>query len=96
MNATVESRNVEGRRPSGRRDQGTIRWFNTTLGYGFISVAPAVKQTFDIDPEFDLFFHGKELKSAPFPRRLDPGQPVEFTVAIGKKGPCATRVEIIP
>ena len=61
---------------------GTVKWFNTSKGYGFI--APD-------DGGQDLFVHHSEIKSEGF-ASLDEGQKVEFEVGEGKKGPCATNV----
>jgi len=61
---------------------GTVKWFNTSKGYGFI--APD-------DGGQDLFVHHSEIKSEGF-ASLDEGQKVQFEVGEGKKGPCATNV----
>ena len=61
---------------------GTVKWFNTSKGYGFI--APD-------DGSEDLFVHYSEIKTEGF-ASLEEGQRVEFEVGQGKKGPCATNV----
>ena len=61
---------------------GTVKWFNTSKGYGFI--APD-------DGTEDLFVHYSEIKTEGF-ASLEEGQRVEFEVGQGKKGPCATQV----
>ncbi len=61
---------------------GTVKWFNSSKGYGFI--APD-------DGGDDLFVHHSEIKTNGY-ASLDEGQKVEFTVGQGKKGPCATNV----
>jgi CspA family cold shock protein len=61
---------------------GTVKWFNTSKGYGFI--APD-------DGGEDLFVHYSEIKTEGF-ASLEEGQRVEFEVGQGKKGPCATNV----
>ena len=61
---------------------GTVKWFNTSKGYGFI--APD-------DGTEDLFVHYSEIKTEGF-ASLEEGQRVEFEVGQGKKGPCATKV----
>ena len=61
---------------------GTVKWFNSSKGYGFI--APD-------DGGDDLFVHHSEIKMGGY-ASLDEGQKVEFTVGEGKKGPCATNV----
>jgi CspA family cold shock protein len=61
---------------------GTVKWFNSNKGFGFISPA---------DGGEDLFVHHSEIKTEGY-ATLDEGQAVEFTVGQGKKGPCATNV----
>ncbi len=61
---------------------GTVKWFNASKGYGFI--------TPDGGGE-DLFVHHSEIKTQGY-ATLDEGQKVEFDVGQGKKGPCATNV----
>ena len=61
--------------------QGTVKWFNSEKGYGFI--------TQETGP--DLFVHHSEIDSSGF-RSLDEGQRVEFEVGQGQKGPQATAV----
>ena len=61
---------------------GTVKWFNSKKGFGFI--VPD-------DGGSDLFVHHSEIKTEGF-ATLDEGQKVEFEVGEGKKGPCATGV----
>ncbi len=61
---------------------GTVKWFNSSKGYGFITPD---------DGSDDLFVHHSEIKSEGY-ASLDEGQKVEFEVGEGKKGPCATSV----
>ena len=61
---------------------GTVKWFNSSKGYGFI--APD-------DGSEDLFIHHSDIKTEGY-ASLDEGQKVEFEVGQGKKGPCATNV----
>jgi len=61
---------------------GTVKWFNSSKGFGFISPD---------DGGDDLFVHHSEIKSEGY-ASLDEGQKVEFEVGEGKKGPCATNV----
>ncbi len=61
---------------------GTVKWFNTNKGYGFITPD---------DGGGDLFVHHSEIKTAGQASLTD-GQKVEFEVGQGKKGPCATNV----
>ena len=61
---------------------GTVKWFNSSKGFGFINPD---------DGSADLFVHHTEIKSNGY-ASLDEGQKVEFEVGQGKKGPCATNV----
>jgi CspA family cold shock protein len=61
---------------------GTVKWFNASKGYGFI--------TPDGGGE-DLFVHFSEIKIDGY-ATLDEGQKVNFEIGQGKKGPCATNV----
>ena len=63
---------------------GTVKFFNTEKGYGFIS------QT-DGD---DVFVHYSNIEGSGF-RSLDEGNNVEFEVAPGRKGPEAVNVKVI-
>ena len=63
------------------REQGIVKWFNDSKGYGFISQ--------DSGP--DLFAHQSEIQVEGF-RTLSEGQRVEFIVAEGNKGPQATKI----
>jgi CspA family cold shock protein len=57
------------------REQGTVKWFNSEKGYGFISR----------EGEKDVFVHFKSIQGDGF-RTLEEGQAVEFTVEQGRKG----------
>jgi CspA family cold shock protein len=61
---------------------GTVKWFNATKGFGFI--------TPDGGGE-DLFVHQSEIQMAGY-RELNEGQRVEFEVTQGKKGMQASSV----
>ena len=61
---------------------GTVKWFNSTKGFGFI--APD-------EGGDDLFVHHSEINMSGY-ASLDEGQKVEFVVGEGRKGPCATKV----
>ncbi len=62
--------------------KGTVKWFNSSKGFGFINPD---------DGGEDLFVHHSEIKTNGY-ASLDEGQKVEFEVGQGKKGPCATNV----
>jgi len=63
---------------------GTVKWFNSSKGFGFINPD---------DGGEDLFVHHSEIKTNGY-ASLDEGQKVEFEVGQGKKGPCATNVTL--
>lgn len=67
------------------REQGTVKWFNGSKGYGFIA-----REEGD-----DVFVHFSALPDDGGFRNLDEGQRVEFTVAQGPKGLQAENVVII-
>jgi len=62
--------------------KGTVKWFNSNKGFGFINPD---------DGGDDLFVHHTEIKTNGY-ASLDEGQKVDFEVGQGKKGPCATNV----
>lgn len=64
---------------------GTVKWFNETKGYGFISPDNGGK---------DFFVHHSDVKMEGF-RVLKEGQKVSFISVDGPKGPQATEVQII-
>jgi cold shock protein len=66
------------------RIQGSVKWFNSTKGFGFIAR--------DNGP--DVFVHYSAIKSAGF-KTLEEGQRVEFTVENGPKGLQATDVVML-
>jgi cold shock protein len=61
---------------------GTVKWFNSTKGFGFISPDGGGE---------DLFVHHSEIKASGY-ASLEEGQKVEYELGQGKKGPCATSV----
>ncbi len=61
---------------------GTVKWFNSDKGFGFITPDDGGK---------DLFVHFSEVKSSGY-ATLDEGQKVDYEVGEGQKGPCAKNV----
>jgi CspA family cold shock protein len=61
---------------------GTVKWFNESKGFGFISPA---------DGSDDVFVHFSAIQSGGF-RTLAEGQAVSFDVETGPKGLQATNV----
>ena len=66
------------------RKQGTVKWFNGSKGYGFISQEGGE----------DVFVHFQSIIGDGY-KTLEEGQKVEFTVGEGEKGPQAKDVEVI-
>jgi CspA family cold shock protein len=62
------------------RKAGTVKWFNDSKGFGFITPDDGSK---------DLFVHSTALQGA---RSLAEGEKVEFDVVQGAKGPAAETV----
>jgi len=64
--------------------QGRVKWFNNSKGYGFI----------EIDGGKDVFVHYSAIEGSGY-RSLEEGQPVEFEVTQGAKGPQASNVRLV-
>jgi len=64
---------------------GTVKFFNSDKGFGFITPASGEK---------DVFVHYSNLAGDGY-RSLDEGQQVEFDVAQGRKGPEAQNVRVL-
>ncbi|MBS1517900.1 MAG: cold shock domain-containing protein [Bacteroidetes bacterium] len=62
-------------------EKGTVKWFNATKGYGFITRSDGQ----------DVFVHFKAINSEGY-KKLDEGDQVEFEVEDGAKGPQAANV----
>jgi CspA family cold shock protein len=63
---------------------GTVKWFNGSKGYGFL--------TREGGP--DVFVHFSAIQVEGF-KNLEEGQKVEFTVEQGPKGPQASNVTLV-
>lgn len=63
------------------KEQGTVKWFNATKGYGFITRASGE----------DVFVHYSNIESDGY-KTLNEGQQVEFTIVQGPKGLAAANV----
>ena len=57
---------------------GTVKFFNTSKGFGFITQ----------DGGKDFFFHVSELKGS----TVNDGDRVEFDIGESQKGPCAVNI----
>ena len=60
--------------------EGTVKWFNSVKGFGFITPSNGGN---------DVFVHKSEA-----PDSLRDGDRVEYEVAQGDKGPTATKVRL--
>jgi cold shock protein len=74
----------EGANTMSERITGTVKWFNGSKGYGFISR----------DGGDDVFVHFSAIQADGY-RNLEEGQQVEFSVEQGPKGAQASNVTII-
>ncbi|MBP1721403.1 MAG: putative cold-shock DNA-binding domain protein [Deltaproteobacteria bacterium] len=63
--------------------KGTVKWFNEKKGYGFLSQ----------ENGNDVFVHYTSIKAEGF-KTLKEGDPVEFEVQDGPKGPQAINVKL--
>ncbi|WJG08175.1 cold-shock protein [Aliiglaciecola sp. LCG003] len=63
---------------------GTVKWFNESMGFGFIEQASGP----------DVFAHFSAIVSEGY-KTLADGQKVEFTLGEGKKGPQAENIVCI-
>jgi CspA family cold shock protein len=65
--------------------QGTVKWFNSEKGYGFIAVDGGGA---------DVFVHYSGITGSGY-RELVENQRVEFEVTQGQKGPQAENVTVL-
>jgi CspA family cold shock protein len=61
--------------------QGTVKWFNDSKGFGFITA----------DDGSDVFVHHSDIQSEGY-RSLTEGARVQFEIVAGQKGPRASKV----
>ncbi|NLY80115.1 MAG: cold-shock protein [Lysinibacillus sp.] len=61
--------------------QGTVKWFNSEKGFGFI----------EVEGGNDVFVHFSAIQGEGF-KTLEEGQKVEFTIEEGNRGPQASNV----
>ncbi|MCP1145744.1 MULTISPECIES: cold-shock protein [Ureibacillus] len=61
--------------------QGTVKWFNSEKGFGFI----------EVEGGNDVFVHFSAIQGEGF-KSLEEGQKVEFSVEEGNRGPQASNV----
>ncbi|PSK98387.1 MULTISPECIES: cold-shock protein [Nocardiopsidaceae] len=65
--------------------QGTVKWFNSEKGFGFIAVEGGGP---------DVFVHYSAIAGSGF-RNLEEDQSVEFEITQGPKGPQASNVRAL-
>jgi len=66
-------------------NKGTVKWFNGTKGYGFITNAENGE---------DVFVHFSGIVAEGF-KTLEEGQNVTFDITEGNRGPQATNVVVV-
>jgi len=82
--APLRKKPAEGGSVAMPKFKGTVKWFNDSKGYGFISR----------DDGTDIFVHYSAIEGEGF-RTLRQGQRVEFEVVDSPKGPRADKVRIV-
>lgn len=66
---------------------GTVKWFNSEKGFGFIQQDNGGK---------DVFVHFRQINNTGYGRvSLEEGQQVSFEIGQGEKGPQAENVTIL-
>ena len=63
---------------------GTVKWFNSEKGYGFITGEDGK----------DVFAHFSQIQSSGY-KSLEEGQEVSFEITQGPKGPKAENIQVI-
>ena len=66
------------------RETGTVKWFNSEKGYGFIARSTGS----------DIFVHYSDIEGRGY-KTLEEGQAVEFEAGEGRKGPAAKKVRVV-
>lgn len=66
------------------REEGIVKWFDNTKGFGFIERE---------DKKPDIFVHFRAIKTSGY-KSLNEGQKVSFEVVEGRKGLQAENVEL--
>lgn len=75
--------------------QGTVKWYNSEKGYGFITPD-------DVRPgERDMFVHASAVTKSLAPsgtgnlRNLEEGQRVSFDIGTNRDKPCAVNIRVL-
>lgn len=71
--------------------QGTVKWFNATKGFGFITKDSEGKVR---EGSSDIFVHYSAIEGSGY-KNLEEGQKVSFELLEGPKGPQALQVEVL-
>lgn len=66
-------------------NKGTVKWFNNTKGFGFITMEDGT----------DIFVHYSGIVSDKKFKFLEEGQTVEFEIVDGEKGKQAINVTVV-
>ena len=69
---------------SGQQVTGTVKWFNSSKGFGFIEQEGGA----------DVFVHHSAIQAEGY-RSLEEGQKVTMEVTDGQKGPQAENVNVV-
>jgi CspA family cold shock protein len=83
MQVRTASRNRCNFRKWNDMPTGTVKWFNDSKGFGFITPDDGGK---------DLFCHHSAIQASGY-KSLKEGQKVSFDVTAGQKGPAAANVK---
>jgi cold shock protein len=75
-------RQSDAQQEYGMRTTGTVKWFNDSKGFGFVSPEDGSK---------DCFVHHSAIQGSGF-KSLTEGDRVEFDIVQGQKGPAAENV----